>query len=673
LTFNLSTSLVMKKNSTGALTKTMVSGSQDAWENKPLGGRYHVIEKLGVGGFGQTFLARDMHLPGHPQCVVKKLKPQVSDDDEEGLQTARRLFQTEAQVLYRLGNHEQIPRLLAHFEENHEFYLAQEYIQGQPLSKEIDTHVPWSQEDVLSLLQDILQVLTFVHQQHVIHRDLKPANLIRRTSDGRIVLIDFGAVKQVRCESLNPETGLTNVTISIGTKGYMPNEQLAGKPRYSSDVYAVGIIGIQLLTGIHPKHIKEDSDTGELNWRNYAKQISPEFGEILDKMVRYDFRDRFSTAEEALLAFQSLPAPLLESASPPQPLTPECELPPLVDPQAPTDQESQNLAADSAETQAWEATPTESTLIEVEEANSESSSSHTQDSARTQTSQPHLGRTDATVSLSQPQDLEPTATVSTAARPHGFRQWLMQPWTIAVIAIAIAVSSTVTVTLVLLPSQLRLNPQSQVEDVPAESPSPTPTPTPTPSPTPEPTAESLLEEAEDLRQAGEYEKAILVYDQAIELQSDLAPAYWGRCYSLNQLGQPEQALVACNDALAYKSDYADALVSKADALRQQNQIIDSLQLYGRVTEYYPDFARGWIRYGIALQGVGRSAEAVQALDKAIELERNSADAWATRGEALMALGRTKEAIPSLDKALQLEPDHEKAADLRQKARERLGR
>ncbi|MFP4119641.1 protein kinase domain-containing protein [Coleofasciculus sp.] len=661
----------MKKNSTGALTKTMVSGSQDAGDNKPLGGRYHVIEKLGVGGFGQTFLARDMHLPGHPQCVVKKLKPQVSDDDEEGLQTARRLFQTEAQVLYRLGNHEQIPRLLAHFEENHEFYLAQEYIQGQPLSKEIDSHLTWSQEKVLSLLQDILQVLTFVHQQHVIHRDIKPANLIRRAADGRIVLIDFGAVKQVRCESLNPETGLTNVTISIGTKGYMPNEQLAGKPRYSSDVYAVGIIGIQLLTGIHPKHIKEDSDTGELNWRKYAKQISPEFGEILDKMVRYDFRDRYATAAETLLAFQSLPAPLLESASPPQPLTPECELPPLVDPQAPTDQESQNLAADSAETQAWEATPTESTLIEVEESNSESSSSssQTQDTGRTQTSQPTPGRTDATVSLSQPQDFEPTATVSTTSRSRGFRQWLMQPWTIATIAIAF--SSMVTVTLILLPSQL--NHQSQIEDVPPESPSPTPSPSPSPSPTPEPTAESLLAEAEDLRQAGEYEKAILVYNQAIELQSDLAPAYWGRCYSLNQLGQPEQALVACNDALAYQSNYADALVSKADALWQQNQIIDALRHYERVTRYYPNFARGWIRYGIALQGVGRSAEAVQALDKAIELDRNSADAWATRGEALMALGRTTEAIPSLDKALQLEPDHEKAADLREKARERLGR
>lgn len=657
----------MKKNSTGALTKTMVSGSQDAWDNKPLGGRYHVIEKLGVGGFGQTFLARDMHLPGHPQCVVKKLKPQVSD--EESLQTARRLFQTEAQVLYRLGNHEQIPRLLAHFEENHEFYLAQEYIQGQPLSKEIETSVPWSQENVLSLLQDMLQVLAFVHEQNVIHRDIKPANLMRRARDGRIVLIDFGAVKQVRCESLPPETALTNVTISIGTKGYMPNEQLAGKPRYSSDVYAVGIIGIQLLTGIQPKHLREDSETGELNWRQYAKQISSEFGEILDKMVRYDFRDRYATAEEALLAFQSLPTTLLEAASPPPPLAPEPELPPLVDPQAPTDRESRNFPPDSAETRVWEATPTESTLIEVQESNSESSSSQTQETARTQTSQPNQGRTDVTVSLSQPQEFEPTATVSTTSRTYGFRQWLMQPWTI--FAIAIAVSSTVAITLILLPSQL--SQKSQVEDVPVESPTPTPTPTPTPSPTPEPTAESLLSEAEDLRKAGDYEEAIEVYDQALALQSDLAPAYWGRCYSLNELGQPELALVACNDALAYQSNYAEALVSKADALRQQNQIIDALQLYEQVSEYYPNFARGWIRYGIALQGVGRSAEAVQALDKAIELERNSADAWATRGEALMALGRTTEAIPSLDKALQLEPDHEKAASLREKARETLGR
>ena len=221
--------------------------------DQPLGGHYKIISELGVGGFGQTFLAEDLHLPDHPLCVVKQLKPQTSEP--ETLAMARRLFDTEAEVLYQLGNHDQIPRLLAHFEDNEEFYLAQELIDGHPLTEEIKVGQRWSETKVIAFLQDLFQVLAFVHEQNVIHRDLKPSNLIRRTRDNRIVLIDFGAVKQVSAQVVHPQTGHTK-TISIGTQGYTPKEQLGGNPRFSSDVYAAGIIAIQALTGLHPRHLK---------------------------------------------------------------------------------------------------------------------------------------------------------------------------------------------------------------------------------------------------------------------------------------------------------------------------------------------------------------------------------------------------------------------------------
>src|SRR4028118_1461104 len=139
--------------------------------DKPLGGRYKVIEELGAGGFGQTFLAEDLHLPGYPICVVKQLKAQTKDSSS--LAMARRLFDTEAKVLYQLGDHDQIPRLLAHFEDNEEFYLAQELIEGDPLTEELASGQPWPEAKVTALLQDILNVLSFVHQQQVIHRDIK--------------------------------------------------------------------------------------------------------------------------------------------------------------------------------------------------------------------------------------------------------------------------------------------------------------------------------------------------------------------------------------------------------------------------------------------------------------------------------------------------------------------
>lgn len=261
-----------------------------------LGGRYQILHYLGGGGFGQTYLANDVHLPGSPICVVKHLKPKLIDP--VSLETAKRLFETEAQVLYRLSDYGQIPRLLAHFEEGQEFYLVQEFIEGENLNLELVPGLKFPESRVIPLLQDILEVLVFIHQQNVIHRDLKPSNLIRRHRDQKIVLIDFGAVKQLSSQIIQVQ-GHTTRTIAIGSPGYMPSEQMAGRPRFCSDLYAVGMIGIQALTGAHPRELPEDPRTCELIWRDRTN-VTPEFADILDRMIRYDFRDRYQSALEVL-------------------------------------------------------------------------------------------------------------------------------------------------------------------------------------------------------------------------------------------------------------------------------------------------------------------------------------------------------------------------------------
>lgn len=276
-----------------------------------LGGRYQIVSYLGGGGFGQTYLAQDNHLPGQPRCVVKHLKPKLTDD--ESLAMAHRLFETEAQVLYRLSDFHQIPRLLAHFEENQEFYLVQEFVDGDNLSQELAPGNRFTEVQTIALLQEILAVLVYLHQHHVIHRDLKPSNLIRRRRDHRIVLIDFGAVKQLSTQIQTH--GHSTRTIAIGSPGYMPSEQMAGKPRFCSDLYAVGMIGIQALTGLHPKSLPEDARTSEIIWRDRA-EVSPRLGDILDKMVRYDFRERYQTALEVLADLNPLAPDRLMSLPP---------------------------------------------------------------------------------------------------------------------------------------------------------------------------------------------------------------------------------------------------------------------------------------------------------------------------------------------------------------------
>lgn len=284
-----------------------------------LSGRYKIMTVLGAGGFGQTFLAEDTQHPDR-QCVVKQFKP--ASQDSRFLEVARRLFQTEVETLRRLGQHNQIPELYGSFEDEHEFYLVQEFVDGTSISDELANGARMSEVQVIDLLTDVLSILEFVHNNRVIHRDIKPANLIRRKQDGKIVLIDFGAVKEIQTQ-LTTGTGQSSFTVGIGTQGYTPTEQLAGKPRYCSDIYALGITAIQALTGLQPSQLVEDPDTSEILWQEHAV-LSLGLAFVLDRMVRYHYSQRYQSAGEVLHALRKiaeLPTDLTEV--PPSMLLPE--------------------------------------------------------------------------------------------------------------------------------------------------------------------------------------------------------------------------------------------------------------------------------------------------------------------------------------------------------------
>lgn len=263
---------------------------------KTLRNRFEIVKHLGSGGSGDTYLAVDLDLPGQPHCVVKHFHPK--DSNPAILPIAKKLFDREAEVLYQLGNdHDQIPRLFAHFNEDGDFYLVQEFIDGHALTEEIIPGQRLNENTVLNLLKEILEVLDFVHQHDIIHRDIKPQNLMRRYCDRKIVLIDFGSIKKIGALG-------AGLTIAVGTPGYMPSEQAKGKPKLSSDIYAVGMIGIQALTGLIPEQLPEEPSTGEVIWRDRA-QVSDALANILDTMVRDRYNQRYQSATEALQALNS--------------------------------------------------------------------------------------------------------------------------------------------------------------------------------------------------------------------------------------------------------------------------------------------------------------------------------------------------------------------------------
>ena len=276
---------------------------------KLLDRRYRIIRELAEGGFSQTYLAEDTRLPKNPQCVVKHLNPTI--DDPVFTQKALELFKAEAETLQELGKHDLIPQLYAYFQENKEFYLVQEFIAGHPLSTEMSPGSQMAEARVAQIIKEVLEILKFVHHYNVIHRDIKPSNLIRRHHDGKLVLIDFGTVKQVQLEVASAHHK-ARVTLPIGTPGYMSYEQERGQSVACSDIYSLGMVALQALTGKHPSQFQRDRDN-EINWRSYAK-VSREFAAVLDRMTRCNPRDRYQTVDEVLKDMAKLPK--LSTASP---------------------------------------------------------------------------------------------------------------------------------------------------------------------------------------------------------------------------------------------------------------------------------------------------------------------------------------------------------------------
>jgi serine/threonine protein kinase, bacterial len=268
-----------------------------------LANRYQVIRILGEGGFGTTFLSTDTQLPSQRKCVVKQLKP--SEGDVQIHQLVLERFQREAAILESLGDgSDQIPSLYANFAEGDVFYLVEEWVEGDTLTQKIEKEGLLSESAVRKLLVSLLPVLDYIHQRKMVHRDIKPDNIILRWRDAKPILIDFGAVKETMGVVINTQ-GLSSRSIVVGTPGFMPTEQIAGRPVYSSDLYSLGMTAIYLLTGKLPQDLETDLATGKCLWQQWVPGLSTPFVEVLDKAIQLQPRDRFTSAKEMLEAVQS--------------------------------------------------------------------------------------------------------------------------------------------------------------------------------------------------------------------------------------------------------------------------------------------------------------------------------------------------------------------------------
>lgn len=260
-----------------------------------LRGRYRAVKPIGQGGFGRTYLAQDEDRLG-THCVLKQFSPQVQGT--KSLEKAVRLFNQEAVRLDELGEHPQIPRLLAYFEQDGLLYLVQQFIEGQSLLQEMRQSGAFNERQIRDLLADLLPVLRFIHNHQVIHRDITPANILRRQSDNRLVLIDFGVAKQIG-ETTPGETGTR-----IGTEGYAPIEQFRGGRAYpASDLYSLGATCLHLMTETRPDNLYDPLE-GRWIWREHLLErgtvVSDQFAEMMDLMLKDLVNERYQSADEVM-------------------------------------------------------------------------------------------------------------------------------------------------------------------------------------------------------------------------------------------------------------------------------------------------------------------------------------------------------------------------------------
>ncbi len=264
---------------------------------------YKIIRYLSEGGFGKTYLVEDthIHLPAENRRVIKQLKPITHDP--ERYEIIKKRFKKEAEVLEKLGKtHSQIPTLYGYFEQEGNFYLVQEYIEGKTLNQVIEEQGTLDATKVENFFYQLLKILDYLQKEGVIHRDIKPENIILRESDESPVLLDFGTVKEVIKSSLNSSEKTTS---AIGTLGFMPPEQVAGRPVFASDIYALGLTGIYLLTGKRPQQLEIDPNTGKLLWEKETSKVSRKLTQTLNQAISFNPDKRLTTESQVMSQMNS--------------------------------------------------------------------------------------------------------------------------------------------------------------------------------------------------------------------------------------------------------------------------------------------------------------------------------------------------------------------------------
>ncbi|AFY56384.1 serine/threonine protein kinase [Rivularia sp. PCC 7116] len=547
--------------------------------------RYRIIELLSGTPGGRSYLSEDTSQSNFHQYVVKQFLP--SSKDSTLLKISHDVLETETKPLeYLAKKDDRILHLSNFFIKDKNFYLVREYILGQSLRKEIITGQKLSSEKVLEILLEVLEILVIIHYRGIIHRNIKPANIIRRESDNKLILTDFGA----------PQEAVSNL---VASSEYMPIEQIYRNPQLNSDIYALGIIAIEALTGLSASEItnrknQKNSDAQKIVWYPRSHKVKAKLAKIIDKMVDLNYQNRYQSAKEVLNDLQTI--------NQPQP----------------------NLVLQPLKTQ-FSKNPKLflflGSFITVSAVGWFFFASKDLNYARKLYYQgiANYEKADykqAVKLFSQAIKINPQ--YSSAYNFRGDAYYRLGNYEKSQQDSSAAI---------------RNNPQD---------------------------ANAYYDRAFSLYLVGEFNGAIIDYNQAIKLNPEYADAYYGRGLARHEIKENRKAIADLNQAIAIKPKFTKAYFQRGIVHREIGDKLEAIKDFSKAIEINPKYASAYYERGKTRYALNEKAAAKKDFTKVIELDSRFVDAYIARADVHTDLGYPKQAYDDYEKAIEMNPEDAKA-------------
>lgn len=547
--------------------------------------RYRIIELLNGTQGSRSYLGEDTIQSDFDECVIKQFLP--PSKDAALLKLSHNVLETEAKPLEKLAQQDdRIESLTSFFEKNKNFYLVRKYIVGKSLKNEMVSAEKLNSEQVLNILLEILEILVIVHQRGIIHGNIKPANIIRRESDNKLVLTDFGA----------PQEAVSNI---VGSSEYMPIEQAYRNVQFNSDIYALGIIAIEALTGLNAKQItsqknQKNTDAEKIIWYPRSYQVNPKLARIIDKMVHLNYQNRYQSAEEVLKDLQAINQPQSNLLS---------------------QQLKQKISNNS------EIIARIGGFIFVGAVGlilfAPKNLNHAKQLYQKGISKYNKADYKQAIKLlSRAININPQ--YSSAYNSRGDAYYRLGNYQKSQQDSSAAI---------------RHNPKD---------------------------ANAYYDRAFSLYLIGEFNGAIIDYNQAIKLNPEYANAYYGRGLARHEIKENDKAIEDLDRAIALNPKFTKAYLQRGIVNREIGEKLEAIKDFEKAIKNNPQYTEAYYERGITRYALNEKLAAKKDFTKVIELDSKYIDAYIARANVHTDLGYPKQAYEDYEKAIEMNPKDAKA-------------